>query len=171
MSERSAQTLAMLVRVADRVPVLGRVPSGMRQAAWDEWLQGWHSPRRRRRSTWRLCHLAVCPCYGCVWRLHPSLKCGWHSATCAECHPHLSGDAPWHGRPQQGSTVRDACFQRFHRGLTDIHMQQAISRFVVGPNLRKIGAGRIFVSHRTYKITKNSPIKRLKSLELDPVRL
>ena len=42
MSERSAQTLAMLVKAAGRVPVLGRVPSGMRQAAQDEWLQDLH---------------------------------------------------------------------------------------------------------------------------------
>ena len=51
MSERSAQTLAMLVKVADRVPALGRVPSDMRQAAQDEWLQDLHSPHGRRRRT------------------------------------------------------------------------------------------------------------------------
>ena len=52
MSKRSAQTLSMLVKVAGRVPVLGRVPSDMRQAAQDEWLQDLHSPRGRRRRTW-----------------------------------------------------------------------------------------------------------------------
>ena len=43
MSARSAQTLAMLVKVAGRVPLLGRVPSCMRQVVWEDWLQGLHA--------------------------------------------------------------------------------------------------------------------------------
>ena len=85
MSVRSAQTSAMLVKASGRVPALSRMPSGMWQAAWDEWLQGWDSPRRRRRKTWR------CPqkAERCSLYLRNASGIGFsrrrHSVTCAEC--------------------------------------------------------------------------------------
>ena len=36
----------MLVKVAGRVAVLGRMPPDMWLVAWEEWLQGLHSPPR-----------------------------------------------------------------------------------------------------------------------------
>ena len=125
MSERSAQTLAMLVKAVDRVPVLGRVPSGMRQAAQEEWLQDLHSPRGRRRQTWQSVLTAV----RCSW-YRKFASCTWlsrypHSRTCTECGYHQSGGLACDAGYQARTTVRDDRFQRFHRVLTQMHMQQA----------------------------------------------
>ena len=93
MSERSAQTSAMLVEVAGRVPVLGRMPSDMWQVAWEEWLQGWHSPRSRRRSTCVHCARGRTPPLWLTTASTHAQTQSRHSVACTECRDCLGACA------------------------------------------------------------------------------